>query len=500
LTTQGAIKDPKPLTSRKRKPDVDLAGPDELFGGDLTRPVNRRGEREADRVAVQPARSKRVRFDCDPEEVDKMLSAPKKPRARRPAPLLKPLPNTGRVAVQPAISKPARLAIDPEDVGETPPAPKKSHTVHLTYQPLPNKPRPGRRWAISADHPETTTSRLLTAAPNQSAQRIHNEFMHNPFSRTAAPNRSDQENFNALAHLYRAEPRNPATSSVSTVSSRPKPQNETAFMEMYRVGAPQRSTFPATALLRRSTQQDRNAFQTKQGSRVKSSTSNALPPKQQHSDPRYAEIEPFEFKFIVSYAGNMGTEIKYHHSSDLVGEMEDFWSLLRKQLEQWEDAAGANWAWELQKTQKSRAHQGSRRRFCVTSKVAKRPTTWRKGDNGQYACRKCASNASLCFTWVADEEAKAAKDEDAGISAPKGEFWCLPVHPSDRRCEVSKGREIRTWLNEGDNSESDSSGEDDGAESDADEFKLELDFDSLVSESSTSEEENQDESDFDDGC
>jgi hypothetical protein len=226
----------------------------------------------------------------------------------------------------------------------------------------------------------------------------------------------------------------------------------------------------------------------------------STPEKSTPSKPAYDESEPFEFKLIVSHADQPGQEMEVYLSSDLKDCMKAFWPLQRKQLEQWEDAAGTNWAWELQKTQKSRGHKDGKRRFCVSSKVAKRPTLWRRGDNGNYACRKCASNASLCFTWVSDEEAEADDDEDAGIPMPKGEFWCLPVHPSDRRCEVTEGREIRTWLNEGDNSESDSSGDGDGVESDADEYKVESDFDPLVSESSTSEEENQEESDFDGGC
>jgi hypothetical protein len=79
---------------------------------------------------------------------------------------------------------------------------------------------------------------------------------------------------------------------------------------------------------------------------------------------------------------------------------------------------------------------------------------------------------------------------------PKGEFWCLPVHPEDRRREVKKDREIRTWLNEEDDSESDSSGEDIVESSDEDDFKVGSDFDQLSeSESSSEEEENGKESD-----
>lgn len=208
----------------------------------------------------------------------------------------------------------------------------------------------------------------------------------------------------------------------------------------------------------------------------------------------YAEIESFEFKLVVSYSED-GTE--YHQSTDLESNMKSFWSCLKKQREEWEDAAGAEWAWEMQKA-KGRVRG---RRSCVASKLAKKPTLWRKGDKGNYACRNCAKNTLLCFTWVEDEDPEHDGDGDeAMIPKPKGEFWCLPVHPEDRRCgEVKKDREIRTWLNEEDNSESDSSGEEIGESSEEDDFKVGPDYDQLSeSESSTEEEDSAKESDGDD--
>lgn len=210
------------------------------------------------------------------------------------------------------------------------------------------------------------------------------------------------------------------------------------------------------------------------------------------AEPSYAEIEEFEFKLIVCYSDKPGSDIEHYTSSDLAGTMKAFWSLLRKQRQEWEDAAGAEWAWELQKTQKSRGKQQGPKRFCVSSKVAKKPTLWRKGDVGNFACTKCAANSLLCFTWVADEDAQWFDEDESVVSGPKGEFWCLPIHPEDRRCVVMKDREIRTWLNEGDNSESDSSGEDDGVSSDEDEYKVESDFDQLsLSEPSEPSEEDE---------
>jgi hypothetical protein len=65
LAAQPASDGSEKLTGRKRKQDVDVSGPDESFSGDLIRPVNKRAEREADRVAVQPAAAKRARLYCD---------------------------------------------------------------------------------------------------------------------------------------------------------------------------------------------------------------------------------------------------------------------------------------------------------------------------------------------------------------------------------------------------------------------------------------------------
>lgn len=222
-------------------------------------------------------------------------------------------------------------------------------------------------------------------------------------------------------------------------------------------------------------------------------TDSSQDPDSVSYQPSYAEIESFEFKLVVSYSKN---STEYHRSTDLESNMKSFWSRLNKQRKEWEDAAGAEWAWELQKA-KGRVRG---KRSCVASKLAKKPTRWRRGDAGSYACRSCAKNTLLCFTWVEDEDPEHDGDEEeAMIPEPKGEFWCLPVHPEDRRSEVKKDREIRTWLNEEDNGESDSSGEDVGESSEEDEFKVGSDYGDLSkSESSSEEEDDAKESDEDD--
>jgi hypothetical protein len=225
-------------------------------------------------------------------------------------------------------------------------------------------------------------------------------------------------------------------------------------------------------------------FKTQRASVREPSTSN-LPPSS--SKPAYAEPEPFSFKFVVSYTGPPASgNIGYYHSSDLTNEMKNFWSLLKKQREAWEQAAGAKWAWELQKLMHRRGHLRGRR-FCVSSRLVKRPTRWGKGDEGFFACRGCVAKGLLCFTWVAaDEEAELDEGENV-VAGAKGEFWCLPVHPDGRR-DVHNVREIQQWL-KGDVSETDNSGEVDGACSEEDEFVVDVDGLDKLSRPESLEEE-----------
>lgn len=180
----------------------------------------------------------------------------------------------------------------------------------------------------------------------------------------------------------------------------------------------------------------------------------------------YAEIEPFKFKFIEPYKTSPyseGLELEVHNSIEMTETMSDFWKTLTSLRDQWEDQKGADWAWEVQKN--TRPHGGRKKRDCVTTRLADRGTRWRPGDSGLYACLECAGMVRPCFTWVRDEDDGGSSDsvEDGGeeeFCAPKGEFWCLPVHEDDRRCVEVQGREIRKWINEGESSgEEDDSGE-----------------------------------------
>ena len=211
----------------------------------------------------------------------------------------------------------------------------------------------------------------------------------------------------------------------------------------------------------------------------------------------YAEITPFTFKFVQSYATSPSStegetlEMGVHESTGMTGTMSSFWKILTALRNTWEDQAGADWAWEVQKKVKSRARgrgrtgNGSFKRFCVSSRLANRPTKWRPGDTGFYACLECAGAAKPCFTWARDEHGEGGDDGDE-FSAPPGEFWCLPVHKEDRRCVNVDGREMRIWVNEGESSSDEGDSSESGSSSGAvDEYN---DDDSeLTSEESSGE-------------
>jgi hypothetical protein len=181
----------------------------------------------------------------------------------------------------------------------------------------------------------------------------------------------------------------------------------------------------------------------------------------------YAEITPFTFKFVHSYTtppniSEDGTpEMLVFDSDTLKNTMSSFWKALTSLLDTWEEQAGADWAWEVQKKVKSRGGNGAFQRVCVTSQLDDElHTKWRHGDSGFFACSECAKAAKPCFTWVRDEGGGEEGDDDEVFGAPKGEFWCLPVHKDDRRCKEVKGKEIRSRVNEVESlSDEDGSGE-----------------------------------------
>jgi hypothetical protein len=191
------------------------------------------------------------------------------------------------------------------------------------------------------------------------------------------------------------------------------------------------------------------------------------------TSPTYAEITPFTFKFIISYdtppsSPDGEPPFEFHDSAFMTNTMSSFWKALATLREKWEDQAGVEWAWEVQKkvkTRRSASGGESFERVCVTSKLDNKRTRWRPMDTGFFACLECALAARPCFTWVKYEDTgdEEGEDQDQVFGAPKGEFRCLPVHKDDRRREDVPDREIRTWI--------------DGGESSGDEESEEREFD-----------------------
>jgi hypothetical protein len=170
-----------------------------------------------------------------------------------------------------------------------------------------------------------------------------------------------------------------------------------------------------------------------------------------------AEIVPFTFKFVVSYAddiNNPTTNMSFYNSMSMGKAMPPFWALLSTLSAKWEEQASDRWAWEFQK-RSSAGRKSSEdkmpRRFCITSKLANLPTNWRPLDEGFRTCMDCVVAGRPCFTWVMDKNGGDGEGDDSGevLGVPKGEFWCLPIHQDDRNCPVEEECDIRTWVNEG---------------------------------------------------
>ncbi|KAM0713925.1 hypothetical protein Q7P37_010887 [Cladosporium fusiforme] len=143
----------------------------------------------------------------------------------------------------------------------------------------------------------------------------------------------------------------------------------------------------------------------------------------------YAEIIDFEFIFIVKYLNASKTQYDFHSSADLSNTMSAFWTRLKTLLDEWENDAGADWAWELQQA------PFARKRVCVARRLAKLPTRWRRGDCGFFACHACALAGMPCFTWVADDDEEGEDEEGAeqSVRAPRG--WSGEEEGSgDERC------------------------------------------------------------------
>jgi hypothetical protein len=155
-------------TRRKRKTDADASGVTELEDGDPIRPTNRKREREAERVANQPTKSKRAHLICDSE-------------------------------------------VEDEDEDEARPSTPQKNRKGPRFVPLPKKPLPMPEWATPPQKPSTGFT-LPT-----SSQKINNLFNQKIPTATASapPARNKQRKSSA-----KVSPQDPTTSEDS---ASPKP-------------------------------------------------------------------------------------------------------------------------------------------------------------------------------------------------------------------------------------------------------------------------------------
>lgn len=191
---------------------------------------------------------------------------------------------TRRYALESAkTSKRARLASDPDEPNTTtrgaakaPPAPRKSYAAHVVSRASINSKFKQCKHARPAPAFKPSTGSPL-ATPQSAAAAA-----------AATPTTQPKAVFKLLTSLLKAN-----ENRSTTVATQPS-----------------RAANPALE------------------SRAPKGDNNTPPP-----DPIYAEIEPFDFKLVKCYPGN---EIEFHHSTDLKDNMKSFWSILRRQLQEWE--------------------------------------------------------------------------------------------------------------------------------------------------------------------
>lgn len=144
------------------------------------------------------------------------------------------------------------------------------------------------------------------------------------------------------------------------------------------------------------------------------------------SDPGITDIQ---FCAVEGYLDD-GQVKKYYVPS----ELKDFKVLDSRIYETtsiWTRNYGEDWTFELSKSGASP---------CITSKLARKKTTWRKGQEGSFACQDCVKMGRPCFTPVLGMGDDGWKYE---------EIHLLPLHELDRHGSVDGGKaQAQLWINE----------------------------------------------------
>ncbi|KAK3646583.1 hypothetical protein LTR56_000487 [Elasticomyces elasticus] len=153
-------------------------------------------------------------------------------------------------------------------------------------------------------------------------------------------------------------------------------------------------------------------------------------------------VEEFTFDAIISWHADGRPEDNLS-DEDLKHVAEELWEGVEEARGRWEDVCGQYWQYDLEKP----GRKATDRAQCVTKKLCGGketsdgvellggPTLWRKGVEGQAACRDCVANGWPCFTWYRPNK------------EVEGRLLLLPLHDMDRKQKVQEGFEIRHWLN-----------------------------------------------------
>ncbi|KAF2718555.1 hypothetical protein K431DRAFT_314864 [Polychaeton citri CBS 116435] len=140
------------------------------------------------------------------------------------------------------------------------------------------------------------------------------------------------------------------------------------------------------------------------------------------TDEEAGDFNSFTYQAIIDYTGDY---ISSFEPDSLPCALTD---IVKRLTDEWEDEFGYGWHLQLMHTT-SKAK--SKSAPCLNTRLHKRKSTWRPGDEDRrWACHSCVGAGLPCFIWAGEE------------------FWMLPVHVSDRRKPVVEGLEVRYWIDE----------------------------------------------------
>ncbi|EGP90450.1 unnamed protein product [Zymoseptoria tritici ST99CH_1A5] len=139
------------------------------------------------------------------------------------------------------------------------------------------------------------------------------------------------------------------------------------------------------------------------------------------------------FKFKASTGYDSDDIVSYHTSQDLSDSCAELWDQILDLVNAWEASRGTEWRDDICiKYRREDIDSGKVRKPCVSTRLLRKGggLTWRAGDeDAKWACERCVRSDKPCFAWDGED------------------FWLLPLHEEDRKFEVKKDFEIRTWLN-----------------------------------------------------